>query len=89
MSCSHEHGSHGHEGHDHGAHDHSDDIEPALQKQIYQPIEFDKIITLNESVLGSGAKVVQKTWAQRLDLEPVLVSDTDDQLLITIPYDIF
>ena len=83
-SHSHSHDDHG--GHDHGAHDHSDDIEPALQNLLYQQIEFQKINTLNESVLNAGTKVVQKTWAQRLDAESLLESDADEQLLMTVPY---
>ena len=89
MSHSHEHD---HSGHDHGhrdsheAHDHSDDVEPALQSSLWKQIEFENITTLNESVPDSGAKIVQKTWAQRLDPEPILTSDTDEQLLMTVPY---
>ena len=84
-SHSHNHGDHGgHGGNDH--HDHTDDIEPALQNLLYQQIEFQKITTLNESELNAGTKIVQKTWAQRLDPEPVLESNADEQLLITVPY---
>jgi hypothetical protein len=78
---------HGHEHHDHDHdHDHSDDIEPALQSLIWKQIEFEKIRTLNESEVDAGAKIVEKTWPQRLDPEPELVSDSDEQLLIFIPY---
>lgn len=80
----HDHG-HEHHDHDHG-HDHSDEIEPALQSLIWKQIEFEKIRTLNESDVDAGAKIVEKTWPQRLDPEPELVSDSDDQLLMFIPY---
>ena len=80
----HDHFGHSHDHDDHG-HDHSDETEPALQTLIYQPIEFDGIRTLNETSPNSGAKVVQKTWAQRLDTEPFLVSDADEQLLMFVP----
>lgn len=76
---------HGH-GHGHGGHDHSDEVEPALQKQIYTQIEFDRITTLNEAEEGAGKTVVKKTWANRLEAEPRLESDADEQLLMTIPY---
>ncbi|KAI4133391.1 MAG: hypothetical protein LQ347_002194 [Umbilicaria vellea] len=76
--------SHNHHDHSHG-HDHSDDIEPALQSLIYQPIEFSGIRTLNETESNSGAKVIQKTWAQRLDAQPRVTSDSDEQLLIFVP----
>lgn len=88
---SHHHDGHGHghdHEHDHGhdGHDHSDDLEPALQKQIYAQIEFDKISTLNEVESDSGMRVVKKTWAQRNETVPKLESDADEQLLMLIPY---
>ncbi|GAB7325467.1 hypothetical protein MBLNU13_g09482t1 [Cladosporium sp. NU13] len=86
---SHCHGEHEHHGHDHSegaAHDHTDDLTPALQNHIYQQIDFSAINTLNESKSGSGAKVVQKTWTERLNEEPELKSDADEQLLMHIPF---
>lgn len=84
---SHAHGDHGHhhDGDDHG-HDHSDEITPAIQTLIYKQIDFDKVRTLNESEPNAGAQVVQKTWAQRMEAEPELVSDADEQLLMFIPF---
>jgi hypothetical protein len=76
----HHHGDHG----DH-SHDHSDDIEPALQTLLWKQIEFEKIVTLNEREPDSGAKIVEKTWQQRLNASPKLESDADDQLLMTVP----
>ena len=76
---------HSGDGHAHDEHDHSHDLEPALQSNLYQQIEFDKIITLNEAEPSSGAGVVRKTWAQRLDNTPELQSDADEQLLMHIP----
>ncbi|KAF1356691.1 PITH domain-containing protein, partial [Delphinella strobiligena] len=89
--CHDEHEGHGHDhGHDHdhshGAQDHSDDITPALQNHIYQQIDFSAIITLNEATPASGAKICQKTWDERLDPEPELCSDADEQLLMHIPF---
>ncbi|MCJ1243408.1 hypothetical protein MMC30_000605 [Trapelia coarctata] len=80
----HDHAGHGHD--DHGAHDHSDDIEPALQSLLWKQIEFEKIITLNESETDAGVKVVEKTWPQRMNPDPVLTSDADEQLLMTVPF---
>lgn len=77
---------HHHDDHDHGGHDHSDDVEPALQTLIWQQIEFEKIRTLNELELDSGAKIVEKSWPQRMNAEPELVSDTDEQMLMFVPY---
>lgn len=79
--CHDEHGGHGH---DHG-HDHSDDVTPALQSSLYEQISFDEITTLNESRRDAGKAVVRKTWAERMDVEPELVSDADEQLLMTVP----
>lgn len=88
----HDHSAHGHDhshhdGHGHGHdHDHSDETEPALQTLIWKQIEFDKIRTLNESEPDAGAKIIKKTWQQRLEADPELVSDADEQLLMFIPY---
>ncbi|KAI5813383.1 galactose-binding domain-like protein [Pyronema omphalodes] len=93
MSHNHSHAcgdeSHGHD-HDHshgpGGHTHDDDITPAIQSSLYRHIEFDKIITFNEETPGSGKAIVKKTWEERLNDEPVLESDDDEQLLIYVPF---
>jgi len=83
---SHGHG-HGHHHHDHhGAHDHTDDVEPALQSLLWKQIEFERITTLNELESDAGAKIVEKTWPQRMNPEPLLISDADEQLLMTVPF---
>jgi len=82
----HHHHDHGN-GHDHDHdHDHSNDLIPAVQSLLYSQIQFDSIETLNEVVPKSGATIVRKTWAERLDDEPVLKSDADEQLLMFIPF---
>lgn len=84
--CHDEHDEHGHDhSHGDGGHDHSDDITPAIQHSLYQHIDFDAIRTLNEATPGSGAAVVKKTWAERLEENPELESDADEQLLMHIP----
>ena len=84
--CHDEH-SHGHDGHDHagGEHDHSDDITPALQFSLYKYINFDEVTALNEANEGSGRAICKKTWAERLNPEPELASDVDEQLLMDVP----
>ncbi|KAI0402102.1 translation protein [Xylaria palmicola] len=88
--CHDEHVAHG--GHDHGGHnhdhnhDHSDDLTPARQRSLYDRIEFDGIVTLNEHQRGSGKAIVKKTWAQRMLPEPELKSDTDEQIIMHIPF---
>ncbi|PBP21349.1 60S ribosomal protein L3 [Diplocarpon rosae] len=83
--CHDEHDLAGHD-HDHTRHDHSDYITPALQYSLYQHINFDDITTLNEAQINSGKAIVKKTWAERLQDEPELESDADEQLLIYIPF---
>ncbi|KAI0974764.1 PITH domain-containing protein [Xylaria arbuscula] len=80
-----DHNGHGHGDHDH-EHDHSDDITPALQYSLYQHIRFDDIVTLNESERDAGKAVVKKTWSDRLQVEPELVSDADEQMIMNIPF---
>ena len=79
------HHHHDHDGHGHNEHDHSHDLEPALQSNLYKQIDFESITTLNEAEPKSGAAVVKKTWAQRLDDAPELESDADEQLLMHVP----
>lgn len=43
----------------------------------------DKYIT--EAAPKSGAAIVKKTWAERLNDQPELESDADEQLLMHIP----
>ncbi|KAL8689306.1 MAG: hypothetical protein Q9218_004996 [Villophora microphyllina] len=85
MSHHHDDHGHGHHDHEHG-HDHSDEIQPALQTLLWKQIDFESIRTLNESESDSGAKIVEKTWPMRLDPEPCLESDADEQLLMFIPF---
>ncbi|RAL00269.1 PITH domain-containing protein [Aspergillus ibericus CBS 121593] len=82
------HHHHDHSGHCHGedGHDHSNDITPALQSLLYSQIQFDSITTLNEATPKSGAAIVKKTWSERLNDEPELESDADEQLLMYIPF---
>lgn len=86
-NCHDEHAGYGghHHGHGDHDHDHSDDITPALQYSLYEQINFDEIITLNESVRDAGKSVAKKTWVDRLSVEPELISDADEQLLMTVP----
>lgn len=88
LKMSHCHDEHDHHGHDHSegaAHDHTDDLTPALQNHIYEQIDFSAINTLNESEPRAGSKIVQKTWTERLEAEPELKSDADEQLLMHVP----
>jgi hypothetical protein len=63
-----------------------DDITPALQNLLYEQVDFSKLVTLNEEESNSGRKICQKTWSERLDLEPELQSSADEQLLMIVPF---
>jgi hypothetical protein len=71
--------------HDHDGHDHDDDVTPALQNLLYQQIDTSKVTCLNEDVPNAGRDVLQKTYAQRLEPNPELRSDADEQLLLYVP----
>ena len=89
MSHSHSHDHYdGEDPHDHshGAHDHDDDVVPALQNLLYEQIDFSAVTCLNEEEPRSGSKILQKTWMQRMEAEPELKSDADEQLLLAVPY---
>lgn len=49
------------------------------------PFQLIQKLTVLESIPKAGAAIVQKTWAERLNDEPELESDADEQLLMTIP----
>ncbi|KAA8652209.1 uncharacterized protein ATNIH1004_001113 [Aspergillus tanneri] len=53
---------------------------------LYSQIQFDSITTLNEAAPKSGAAIVQKAWTERLNDQPELESDADEQLLMYIPF---
>lgn len=40
---------------------------------------------IQEAAPKAGAAIVQKTWAERLNDDPELESDADEQLLMHIP----
>jgi hypothetical protein len=67
-------------------HDHDDDLTPAIQNQLYSQIDFSAVRCLNEATPGTGVAILQKPWTQRLEAEPELQSDCDEQLLLTVPY---
>lgn len=90
MPHNHDH-SHDHGGHDHD-HDHDDhgeasahEYQTSPEKLLYEQIDFPNVITLNEEVSRSGEAILKKTWSERLEAEPALESDADEQLLMTVP----
>ncbi|KAF3170248.1 hypothetical protein TWF106_007804 [Orbilia oligospora] len=87
--CHHEHthggGGDGHD-HDHAGHTHDDDVTPAIQSSLYNSIDFDAVSTLNESEPDAGKRVLRKTWDERLETTPELESDSDQELIMFVPF---
>ena len=44
------------------------------------------LLAISEATPKAGAAIVRKTWAERLNDQPELSSDADEQLLMFIPY---
>ncbi|KAK6499269.1 hypothetical protein TWF506_003896 [Arthrobotrys conoides] len=91
--CHHEHthgsGGDGHDhdhDHDHAGHTHDDDVTPAIQSSLYNSIDFDAVSTLNESEPDAGKRVLRKTWDERLDTTVQLESDSDQELIMFVPF---
>eukprot|EP00124_Ichthyophonus_hoferi_P003132 Ihof_evm2s254 gene=Ihof_evmTU2s254 len=72
-------------GHNH-SHDHDHDSpEKGIEYSLYKYIDSSKVSCLNESNSGSAVKIF-KSWDQRFDTTKFLESDTDDQLIIFVPF---
>lgn len=79
-ACGHEHAEGGGHTHDHG------EDEGGEAWALYEKIDTDRLICLNEK-RDSSLKDVIRPWHQRLDTTlPTLESDTDEQLLMCIPF---
>lgn len=84
--------SHGHaceseaQHHDHD-HDHSPPPEETHEVQsLFDKIQLHAVRVLNEAESGSGAKII-KPWGNRFSTDPFLTSDSDEQMIIHIPFD--
>lgn len=72
--------------HDHD-HDHSPPPEDTNQVQsLFEKVQTSAVRALNEKVTGSGAKIV-KPWNERFSTEPHLESDSDEQIILHVPFD--
>ncbi|EGX44750.1 hypothetical protein AOL_s00188g88 [Orbilia oligospora ATCC 24927] len=80
------HDHHDHHDHDHAGHTHDDDVTPAIQSSLYNSIDFDAVSTLNESEPDAGKRVLRKTWDERLETTPELESDSDQELIMFVPF---
>ncbi|CUA68505.1 PITH domain-containing protein 1 [Mus musculus] [Rhizoctonia solani] len=80
QQCGHEHHDHGH-GHDHD-HDHDEGGSP---NNLYGRIDRPNVVALNAEP-GSDPCAVLKPWHERLDETKWLESDSDDQLILRIPF---
>jgi len=78
-----DHGNCGDESHDHD-HDHDHDTSDlGPQDNLYVHIDRSNVVALNTN--GIGHEVI-KPWHKRLDESISLESDTDDQIIIRIPF---
>lgn len=95
----HDHGHCHGEDHDH-TNDITPAIQSLLYSQInfdlittlngMRPVIINQVLATSpdfstETTPNSGASIVKKTWAERLNDIPELESDADEQLLMTIP----
>ncbi|KAK7100133.1 PITH domain-containing protein 1-like [Littorina saxatilis] len=78
-------------GHSHGgcnpgdhSHEHPD-LELGKMYTLFTKIDIESVQCLNESIDGS-AKRIFKPWDERKDKERYVESDTDEELLINIPF---
>jgi len=62
-----------------------DPSEMGIMYSLYQKIDIDHVVCLNESEEGAG-KGVFKAWENRLDREKFVESDADEELLFNIPF---
>lgn len=88
MSSYRDEDDHGHGGHNHNhGHDHSHEppLETSASQSLFPYIYHDHIHSLNESHPDS-ARAVFRSWDKRLQVDPHLESDADEQLLIHVPF---
>jgi hypothetical protein len=75
--------------HDHGGHGHNHSKDPELERgfeySLYKYIDTSKVFCLNEAEKGSIVNVF-KPWHDRLSQQGSVSSDTDQELLIHIPF---
>ncbi|KAF0310146.1 PITH domain-containing protein [Amphibalanus amphitrite] len=62
-----------------------DPSEMGIMYSLYQKIDIDHVVCLNEQEEESG-KTIFKAWENRLDKEKYVDSDADAELLINIPF---
>ncbi|TPX33836.1 hypothetical protein SmJEL517_g03305 [Synchytrium microbalum] len=72
--------NHSHEGHDHDGPDRGE------QSSLFKVIDVDRIRAFNVCNDEESARKVFKPWDKRFDHEPYLESDSDNQLIIFVPF---
>ncbi|ODV91597.1 hypothetical protein CANCADRAFT_14396, partial [Tortispora caseinolytica NRRL Y-17796] len=83
MSCHDHHHHHHNDGN--GYDDHGLEGSQAGAKNLYAQIDVEHVRALNEAVPDTAKKII-RPYSERLSTDPVLQSDADEQLLITIPF---
>jgi len=64
---------------------HEDGPEMGIEYSLYTKVDKDNLICLNERIDGSG-KTIFKPWEDRLNMENIVESDVDEELLFNIPF---
>jgi len=78
--------SHGCGGCCNGNHSHMDDSpEMGVEYSLYTKIDKENLTCLNERQDGSG-KDIFKPWEERLNMDKIVESDVDEELLFNIPF---
>lgn len=62
-----------------------EDISEGIHYTMESHIDILKVMVLNETVEGSGAKIFKK-WENRLDRTIYVESDVDEELLFNVPF---
>ncbi|KAI9632993.1 galactose-binding domain-like protein [Dioszegia hungarica] len=95
MNCSseahdHSHGggghSHGHGDHNHEGHDHDIPLGSGPQDSLFSHIDVPNVVALNAVGGGEAGQKVIKSWEEREDLTRFCESDTDDSMIVKIPF---
>ena len=71
---------------DHCEDEYLQDLRDTGKHSLNGDIDLDKVVCLNEARDGSAREVLSKPWEQRNEAAPLLVSDADEQLIVTIPF---
>lgn len=76
--------SHGH-GCSHQASNSDLSAETGIEHSLYDKILIDDVVVLNEETNDSGKNII-KPYVERLDFSKYVLSDSDPELLVNVPF---